>query len=186
MTGPRLGFTRLTWILAAVCVVVLSAAVAAGLLLVDRQSEVAEKGNVRVTGTGEVETTAQRTDVVEAARRFTVTWNTIDPDQAEAYVEQVRPLVTEEFFEEAFQGEEDAAVELIRKGGVLSEAKVLENEDGVPLVGVSTIDPNSAVVLVVADSTRRVNEQRVRRHWRWQLDLVEEGGDWLVNDLTQV
>jgi hypothetical protein len=184
--GGRLGFTSLTWILTAACVAVLVAGLALTLVVRNQQADLEDGGMVRVTGSGDVRTATDYDEVVQAAQRFTVTWNTIDANDAETYVQDVRPLVTDEFFEEAFQGEEQAAVELIQKGGVTSTGKVLVDEEGSPLVGVSSIDPNSAIALVVADSTRKVNGQQAVRHWRWQLELVKDGDDWLVNDLTQV
>lgn len=135
----------------------------------------------------DIEGTEQaRAEVVQAAQRFTVTWNTIDPKSAEEYVAQVDELVTDEFRKEAFGGKDEEAARLIRKGGITSDAKVLVNGDGIPLVGVSTLDPNSALVMVVADSNRSVNRQRAVRHWRWQLELVKEGDEWLVDDLSTV
>ena len=137
--------------------------------------------------TQDIDSTEQdRAEVVAAAQRFTVTWNSIDPKQAKAYVAQVRELVTDTFLDKAFGGKVGEAARLIRQGGITSDAKVLVNGDGIPLVGVSTLDPNSAVVLVVADSNRQVNGQTALRHWRWQLGLVKEGDEWLVDDLSTV
>lgn len=163
----------MTAVLVVVCLVVLSAALATALVLRDRN--------------GDVETEQQRrAEVVSAAERFTVTWNTIEPDEIEQYVDEVGALLTEEFRQEAFGKEVDEAIKMLRQGGLTSDARVLTDQDGVPLIGVSTIDPNSATVLVVADSNRTVNGQRVRRHWRWQLELVEQDGQWLVDDLKTI
>lgn len=164
---------RLATILAGLCAVVLIGGLVLGLWLRDR--------------TGEIQATERdRADVVQAAQRFTVTWNTMDPQAAEEYVDQVGTLVTDKFREEAFGGKDDEAVQLIREGGITSDAEVLVDGDGIPLVGVSTLDPNSAVVMVVADSNREVNGQQVVRHWRWQLELVKQGDEWLVDDLATV
>lgn len=159
--------------LAVLCAVVLIGGVAMGLWLRHES--------------GEDEARAQeRAEVVQAAQRFTVTWNTIDPKRADTYLEQVSSLVTDNFREEAFGDQADQAAEIIRKGGVVSDAKVLTDGDGIPLVGVSVIDPNSATVLVVADSQRRVGEQEALRYWRWQLELVKQDGQWLVDDLSTI
>lgn len=164
---------RLATVLAGLCLLTLVAGLALGAWLNDRADEIDSRKRVQA-------------EVVQAAQRFTLTWNTIDPDRAEQYVEQVDELVTDEFQEKAFGGEVDKAADLIREGGVTSDAEVLVDEDGIPLIGVSTLDPNSAIVMVVADSNRRVNRQRALRHWRWQLELVREGDEWLVNDLSTV
>jgi hypothetical protein len=165
--------TRLATILAGLCAVLLVGGLVLGVWLRERSGDMerADKDHV---------------DVVQAAQRFTVTWNTMDPEDAEGYVSRVDDLITDKFREEAFGGQDEEAVKLIREGGITSDAKVLVNGDGIPLVGVSTIDPNSAVVMVVADSNRTVNKQRVQRHWRWQLELVKQDGQWLVDDLSTV
>jgi hypothetical protein len=159
--------------LAGLCAVVLVAGLALGLWLRDQTEEIEREEQARA-------------EVLAAAQRFTITWNTIDPKAAEEYVAQVGELVTDQFREEAFGGKDEEAAQLIGEGGVTSDAKVLVNADGTPLVGVSTLDPNSATVMVVADSNRSVNGQRALRHWRWQLELVKEGDEWLVDDLSTV
>ena len=172
----RTGFSRrprLATALAGVCAVVLVAGLVLGLWLRDRTEEIEREEQARA-------------EVVAAAQRFTITWNTIDPEAAEEYVTQVGELVTDQFRKEAFQGKDEEAAQLISEGGVTSDAKVLVNEDGTPLVGVSTLDPNSAIVMVVADSNRNIDGQRALRHWRWQLELVKEGDEWLVDDLATV
>lgn len=164
---------RLATLLAGLCAVVLVAGIALGLWLRDQTQEIESEEQARA-------------EVVAAAQRFTITWNTIDPKAAEEYVAQVGELVTDKFREEAFGGKDEEAARLIGEGGVTSDAKVLVNADGTPLVGISTLDPNSAIVLVVSDSNRSVNGQRAVRHWRWQLEMVKEGDEWLVDDLTTV
>jgi phosphohistidine swiveling domain-containing protein len=159
--------------LVALCLVVLVAAVATALVIRDRHAENEAEQN-------------RRAEVVSAAQRFTVTWNTIDPKRLEQYVDEVGALLTDEFRKEAFGEQTADAIELLKQGGLTSDARVLTNEDDIPLVGISTIDPNSATAMVVADSNRTVEGQRVRRHWRWQLELVEQDGTWLVDDLKTV
>lgn len=173
MRGATQRRPRLAGILAGLCVLVLVGGLVLGVWLRERTDDIEQRRQAEA-------------EVVQAAQRFTVTWNTMNPDDAEQYVEQVEQLVTDEFSEEAFGGEGAKAAELIREGGITSNAEVLVNEEGIPLVGLSTLDPNSAIVMVVADSNRRVNKQRVLRHWRWQLELVKEGDEWLVNDLSTV
>ena len=172
----RAGFSRRPWlatVLAGLCAVVLVGGLALGLWLRDQTEEIEREEQARA-------------EVVAAAQRFTITWNTIDPEAAEEYVAQVGELVTDQFREEAFGGKDEEAAQLISEGGVTSDAKVLVNADGTPLVGVSTLDPNSAIVMVVSDSNRSINGQRALRHWRWQLELVKEGDEWLVDDLSTV
>ncbi len=173
MSAGRTRHPRIATVLAAVCAVVLVAGIAFGVWLRDQSSEIDQESQ-------------DRAEVVQAAQRFTITWNTIDPDQADEYLEQVNALVTDGFEEKAFGGQGEEAAKVIRQGGVTSQAKVLTDGDDVPLVGISVIDPNSATALVVSDSQRTVGEQEALRHWRWQLDLVKQDGDWLVDDLSTV
>jgi hypothetical protein len=37
---------------------------------------------------------SSRAEVVQAAQRFTVTWNTIDPKKVQEYVDAVAPLLS--------------------------------------------------------------------------------------------
>lgn len=165
--------SRLTALLAGVCIAVLVGALITALVLRERTADLdAEQ--------------SRRAEVVSAAERFTVSWNTIDPKRIEQYVDEVGALLTDDFREQAFGKESRQAIELLKQGGLTSDAQVLRDADGIPLVGIGTIDPNSATVLVVANSNRTVGGQRVRRHWRWQLELVNQDGDWLVDDLKTV
>ena len=63
---------------------------------------------------------------------------------------------------------------------------MLTDGDGIPLVGIASIDGDSAEVLVVSDANRVANRQRVLRHWRWQVSLVKVDGEWLVDDFKEV
>jgi phosphohistidine swiveling domain-containing protein len=173
VSGAATRRPQLATILAGLCVLTLVVGLVLGFWLRDRAVDINQ-------------TKRSEAEVVQAAQRFTITWNTMDPEQAEQYVEQIDELVTDEFKQKAFGGETEQAAELIREGGITSDAEVLVDKDGIPLVGLSVIDPNSAVVMVVADSNRQVNGQRAVRHWRWQLELVKEDDEWLVNDLTTV
>ena len=63
---------------------------------------------------------------------------------------------------------------------------MLENRDEIPLVGVASMDDDSAEVLVVSDANRTANGQKVLRHWRWQIHLVKVDGQWLVDDFDEI
>jgi Mce-associated membrane protein len=54
--------------------------------------------------------------------------------------------------------------------------------------GLGRHDPDSARVLVVADSTvtTAAGPSPQKRHYRLQLDLVRDGDRWLVSDLQFV
>ncbi len=126
-----------------------------------------------------------RADVVAAAEEFTVVWNTFRPKDAATYVERVSPLLSTKFrteFEDAAQD----VVTSITQQRLFSKGEVLRDGDGVPLIGIASIDNDSAEVLVVSDAKRVANRQRVLRHWRWQVSLVKVDGEWLVDDFKEV
>ena len=126
-----------------------------------------------------------RTEVVEAAERFTEVWNTFRPSDVETYVERVSPLLSSKFRTE-FENAAEDVVAGITQQRLLSKGLVLEDGDGVPLIGVASMDNDSAEVLVVADARRVANRQRVLRHWRWQVSLVKVDGEWLVDSFEEV
>jgi hypothetical protein len=163
---------RLATLLAVLCVLALVGGIGAGLWLRGESDEI-ESGDT------------SRAEVVQAAQRFTVTWNTIDPKDAQAYVEAVAPLLSTKFREEFTENQEDV-VTGITQLGLSSDGKVLNDEDGIPLVGIADLDSDSAKVMVVSDSQRVSGGQPVVRHWRWELSMVKIDGDWLVDDLKAV
>jgi hypothetical protein len=132
-----------------------------------------------------VEEDTNRAEVVQAAQRFTVTWNTIDPKKAQEYVDRVAPLLSTKFRKEFTDSKSDV-IGGITQLGLSSTGKVLNDEDGIPLIGISDIDSDSASVLVVSDSQRVSGGQPVLRHWRWELSMVKVGHSWLVDDLKAV
>lgn len=163
---------RLATLLALLCVLALVGGIGAGLWMRGESNEI-ESGDTT------------RAEVVQAAQRFTVTWNTIDPKNAQAYVEAVAPLLSTKFRKEFTDTQEDV-VSGITQLGLSSDGKVLNDEDGIPLVGIADLDSDSAKVMVVSDSQRVSGGQPVVRHWRWELSMVKIDGDWLVDDLKAV
>lgn len=125
-----------------------------------------------------------RIAAMQAAARFTEEWNTFRPSTASTYVERVSPLLTRQFRAE-FENAAQDVVDGITRGRLLSKGKVLETE-GVPIVGIASIDEDSAEVLVVADAPRVSNGQRIVRHWRWQVSLDKVDGAWLVDSFKEV
>ena len=163
---------RLATALAVLCVLALVGGLVLFFWLQDRTEE-------------RVAAAENRAEVVEAAEQFTEVWNTFRPSDAETYVERVSPLLSTKFRTE-FENAAEDVVAGITQGRLLSKGIVLEDGDGVPLIGVASMDADSAEVLVVADARRIANRQRVLRHWRWQVSLVKVDGQWLVDDFKEV
>jgi hypothetical protein len=134
----------------------------------------------------EYRTEAQdREDVVKATQVFVETWNTFRPKDAEGYLDRVGPLLTTRFGSEFRDASKDVVTGIVRQR-LFSKGEVLTDADGLPLVGIASIDKDSAEVLVVADATRVANRQRVLRHWRWQVSLDKVDGKWLVDKFEEV
>ena len=170
--GTRQTHPRLATALAALCVLVIVAGVVAVVVLRPRSEKVTTEDT-------------DRAEVVQAAQRFTNTWNTIDPKKAQEYVDAVTPLLSTKFRKE-FTDTKDDVIGGITQLGLSSRGKVLTDDAGIPLVGVADLDEDSAKVMVVSDSQRVSSGQPVLRHWRWELQMVKVGGQWLVDDLKAV
>ena len=128
---------------------------------------------------------SDRTAVIEAAETFTETWNTFRPKEVESYIESIAPLLSQKFRTEFEDASADVARGVVQQR-LFSKGAVLKDGDGVPLIGIASLDGDSAEVLVVADATRVANRQRVLRHWRWQVSLVKVDGEWLVDNFEEV
>jgi hypothetical protein len=157
--------------LAALCALTLAGALGLGYWLHEHSSYTAEEQD--------------RADVVQATQVFVQTWNTFRPKDASSYVERVAPLLTTRFGLEFRDASKDVITGIVKQR-LFSKGQVLSDGDDLPLVGISSIDGDSAEVLVVADATRVANRQRVLRHWRWQVSLDKVDGKWLVDKFEEV
>ena len=63
---------------------------------------------------------------------------------------------------------------------------MLEDRDEIPLVGVASIDGDSARSWSCPTRKTVASGQQVLRHWRWQVDLVKVDGEWLVDDFEEI
>lgn len=119
-----------------------------------------------------------RADVVRVAEQFTVAVNNYDSASVDQYKSDVDKLLSTKFQAEFNQAMQDI-VSQVQQAKMKSDGKVLA-------AGVSTIDDDSAKVLVVADAdVKTVYDQR-KRHFRWEVSLVKVDGTWLVDDFSPV
>ena len=162
----------LATVLAALCVLTLIGGVVLFLWLDNETDERSDADDDRIAA-------------MQAAETFTETWNTFRPKEVESYLEDVSPLLTEKF-RTKFDAAAEDVVAGITQQRLFSKGEVLADGDGIPLVGIASIDADSAEVLVVSDAKRVANRQRVLRHWRWQVSLVKSDGEWLVDDFKEV
>lgn len=119
-----------------------------------------------------------RADVVRAAERFTVQVNNYGVDTIDGYQQSITPMLSPKF-----KGEFDKAMQdivaSVKQAKMSSKGQVLTS-------AVASVDPDSAQVLVVADSQVKTVFDTRARHFRWQVSLVRLDGKWLVDNFTPV
>ena len=159
-------------VLAALCVLVLVGAIVLAVVLKNKSDDISATEQDEVA-------------VRAAAQRFTETWNTFQADDAQGYVDSVAPLLSTKFRAQFTDAATDV-VTGIQQQKLTSKGAVLEDKDEIPLVGVASMDSDSAEVLVVSDAQRTSSGQQVLRHWRWKIDLVKVDGKWLVDNFNEI
>jgi Mce-associated membrane protein len=131
-------------------------------------------GNQTSSAGGTTQESAAREDVQRVASSFAANVNTYSSDDIESYRKRVAPLLTPRF-EGQFSKFLDSLIAQMRSEQLRSKGEVL-------VTGVSSVDADSATVLVVSDAdVSSVGGQRAR-HFRWEVDLLRQDGRWLVND----
>lgn len=122
----------------------------------------------------------RRAEVLHAARQQAVNFTTLDYRHLDRDLGRVLHGATGSFRKEFKAGTEDLTT-LVTQNKAVSRGEVLE-------AGIVSSDADSARVLVVADSTvtNAAQTEPDKRHYRMQLDLVRQGGRWLVSDLQFV
>jgi hypothetical protein len=148
----------------------LSAALLVALAFAVVMTIVVSAGETTATSTQE---SARRAEVQRVASAFAVNVNTYSAADIDGYAQRVRPLLTDRFepsFDQAVKGivAQVQSTQLRSKGNVL-------------VTGVSSLDRDSATVLVVSDADVSSAVGSRARHFRWQVDLVRQGGKWLVD-----
>lgn len=119
-----------------------------------------------------------RADAVRAAERFAVQVNNFDTSDVGSLKENLSPMLTTKFNAD-FEETVDGLLAEIEKADLSSQGEVIRS-------AVASADPDSAVVLVVADATATSVFGDRARHFRWTVDLVKVDGDWLVDNFTPV
>lgn len=121
----------------------------------------------------------QRADVLHAVRQETVNFTTLDYRHLDRDLGRVLRGSTGDFRKQ-FQAGSKNLTSLVTANKAVAKGQVLD-------AGLVSSDSDSAVVLVVADSTvTNTASPKGERHYRLQLSLVRHQGQWLVSDLTFV
>ncbi len=123
---------------------------------------------------------ARQEAVVDAARAQALAFTTLDYEDPDASIDKVLDGSTGRFHTE-YEKQAENLKELAVENESVSNGKILE-------AGLVSGDADSARVIVVADSTvANVNSPSPQpRHYRLQLDLVLEDGEWKTSDLQFV
>jgi Mce-associated membrane protein len=119
-----------------------------------------------------------RSAAVRAAERFTVQVNNYDVASIDDYQSSITPLLSPKFKGE-FEKAMSDIVTSVKQSKMTSEGRVLTS-------GVSSLDPDSAQVLVVSDASVKTVFDRRARHFRWEVSLVKIDDRWLVDNFTPV
>ncbi|MGH3367884.1 MAG: hypothetical protein ACRDOY_11840 [Nocardioidaceae bacterium] len=152
----------LSYVLSAALVVALAFAVLMTVL-----------GNAGSQAAASTEDSAARHEVQRVASAFAANVNTYSSADIDSYTSRVKPLLTDQF-EGSFSRAIDGIVSQMRSARIESKGQVLAT-------GVSTIDKDSATVLVVCDADVSTAVGERARHFRWVVDLVRQGDSWLVD-----
>jgi Mce-associated membrane protein len=123
---------------------------------------------------------ALRNEVKRVASSFAANVNTYSAANIEDYRKNVEPLLTPTFAKSFEKSMNDIVKQM--------KSAELESKGEVKAAGVSSLDADSAVVLVVCDADVTSTHGDRERHFRWRVDLVREGedGDWLVDEFKPV
>jgi len=120
-----------------------------------------------------------RIEVTQAAERFAVQVNSYDSASIDDYQAGMRTLLTTKFSGEFEKAMADI-LPSVDEAGMTSQGKVITS-------AVTSVDPDSAEVLVVADAdVTTVFDDTLARHFRWDVSLVKVDGTWLVDNFTPV
>lgn len=126
------------------------------------------------SGVESTQESAPRKEVQRVASAFAANVNTYSSEEFDTYTKRVRPLLTDDFGRE-FDRTMKGLVAQMQTAQMRSTGEVL-------VTGVSSIDQDSATVLVVSDADVSSSAGTQARHFRWEVDLVRQGGSWLVNN----
>lgn len=119
-----------------------------------------------------------RSDAVRVAEQFTAEVNNYDAETVELYQEAVGELLTTKFRGEFEQAMTDIVTQ-VQEAQMKSDGEVLVS-------GLSSLDADSAEVLVVADAAVTTVFDQRNRHFRWRISLAKVDEQWRVDDFVPV
>lgn len=122
---------------------------------------------------------AVRQDVRAAAERFAAGVNTYDVKDLDEYTRRVTPMLTDELATQFAASTQDLLAKFADTGIVATGTA--------DHVAIDTLDADSAVAIAsISVSTEPANVQYGQPQLRWRIDLVRQGGRWLVDNFANV
>jgi hypothetical protein len=121
---------------------------------------------------------AEQQRVINTAEQFALRVDAFDGDHPDAYEKSVTALLTTKY-----KAEFDQQFAQIKQLGIQKGQK---GKGSVDATGITTMDADSAKVLVAHDNTITSANGTGQQHSRWTIDLVKVDGRWLVDDFTPV
>ncbi len=119
-----------------------------------------------------------RASATRTAERFTAQVNNYSVSSIDHYRSSITPMLSPKFKGEFDQAMQDI-ITSVKQAKMSSKGQVIAS-------AVSSLDPDSAQVLVVADADVKTVFDTRARHFRWQIALVRLDGTWLVDNFTPV
>lgn len=167
MTADSTGARTATRVLALLCVVLLAACVALGIVLKSHLSDRSALSDARDSA-------------LAAARQEIVNLDSLDHRSIDAGLKRVIDGATGTFKDQFTRAQADLK-SLVSQRQSVSSGTVLS-------AGVVRADTNSATVLVAVDRTVKDSTSAAGAvaHDRWRIDLEKHDGRWLVSDLQPV
>ena len=162
---PRGSRGRLLWIVDAVLVLVILAAIVATVVLAVKLHRDGEQDRDRARAEGVAQQFALRMDDVNGA-------------DFSRYIKNVNELLTTKAKSKNSQVL-DAMKQTYAAAKVKGSGKVL-------LTAVGDYDQDSATVLVVHDASVSTAQGQLQHHYRWSVQMQKVKGRWLVDDFNPV
>ncbi len=126
----------------------------------------------------EQEAEQERAAAANVASQFALRMDKIDGSDFDGYIKGVNELLTTKAKTKNNQVF-DAMKQSYQTAMVKGSGKVL-------LTALGDSDEDSATVLVVHDADVSTTQGNIEHHYRWSVDVVKVGGNWLVDDFNPV
>lgn len=166
------------------CLLLVAAIAFLVVVALDRRD--ADSGPIRLRSDSSTGDQRTREELMETTRQFVLRVGSYGPEdldakgQMPAYRDRVKEVITTRFgteFDESVQ----VAEQIVKQFGQTRKAEVYG-------VGVTSSDDDSATVLVAGAFVDKYGKAAPGApvQFRWQVDLVEVDGEWLVDDYGSV